>query len=580
MVRGRLPPRKPKDTMSTFLTDARAEVKPSSRLAIAITDSNGKITRWGDDEDSAGRIPTGLTFSTSIPGGFNTLSATLNRRINFDYSDLGLFDNIKVYGAGNRTVWEGRQAYFPRSHAESDAITVNATGWITHLTDDQSFREIYVSRDMSGWVDAPFWRRNQLLNAGTWHYDFSSSAGSDPVNGYPVLTQAATRYGGVNSIGEAFYDTKGIPLSRIYYDLESFDRGSGSKKLESVGGWNCSALLGTPNLSSFVNTSNLAISQATAKSGYLATTDPTYKTAIVQVYNSTFGTAADGEWNAYWRKLAVYGQHGLPLYGTDPKGVLGSDVVADIVRRTAPRLNFTQGPSGSIQSTDYAIDHLAFPDPGTGHAAIERVNGYHLWDWGVYDSREFFFRRPDPGRLTWEARTSDGAHLTLEGDQIDSFFNGVVIQYSDGLESYSVGPPGATTSFNSAALADANPDNPVNSHGIDRKWAILNISVPTTLNNAIQIGQMYLAEHAVPQRRGSITLREFVRHPSIGIVPSHWVRAGDYIQVSDFPADVPRKIISTNYAHDTRTMTCDLENTVFRLDAILERLAADLVGVM
>jgi hypothetical protein len=82
-----------------------------------------------------------------MPGGFKDLSCSLLRRIDIDYPDLGLFDTVRVYAPGNRTVWEGRMAQFPRSHGDGFSITPGAVGWSAHLTDDPSFTEVYVDRD-------------------------------------------------------------------------------------------------------------------------------------------------------------------------------------------------------------------------------------------------------------------------------------------------------------------------------------------------------------------------------------------------------------------------------------------------
>jgi hypothetical protein len=90
-------------------------------------------------------------------------------------------------------------------------------------------------------------------------------------------------------------------------------------------------------------------------------------------------------------------------------------------------------PSGAIEATTFAIPHLVFNDPVTPADAIATVNAYHLYDWGVYDNGEFFFRAPDPTRLTWQARLSDGAQLDLEGDTGAQVFNGVIVSYTDPL---------------------------------------------------------------------------------------------------------------------------------------------------
>lgn len=543
------------------------------RLGLTVTHSDGQITRWGPDEANGEDIPGDLTFSTQIPGGFKDLTCSLLRRVDVDYVDQGLYDNVRVYGPGNRTVWEGRMAQFPRSHGDGFQIVPGAIGHSALLADNPTFREIYVGRDFSNWGQASVQRRLNLV--GTYTVG-DPAVTPDSTTGQQSLATAFTGAWTNTSRPnvEAWYDARGISLGSLYY---AWKKNANVANADANWGWQ--AFLSTTDTGSSLNASG-NLRAAGPGTGTVSASGAAKPFALLQhVYDAGPGGADNTEYAIYWTCLAVYGTHGLTKQGsesaTSAKGFFASDVIQNIVTRSAPLLSI-----GEITATTYVIPDMAFLDPISGEDAIKQANEYHGYDWGVYDNKKFFYRAPDPTRLTWQARLSTGARLDFEGETAEQVFNGAYVTYTDPLGmKKTVGPTWSTAQATSSTLEDSNPANPLNAWGLKRP---LMVDVPfvTDLAGATAIGVVALGLQALPQRRGTLTMTGKVTHPTEGEVPVWRVRAGDYVSISDHPADVPRKIIATTYTHETRTISCSLDNTPHALDAIFARVAVGAIGVL
>lgn len=125
-------------------------------LACEIELADATIHRFGPDEADEGDVPSTIEWNTQNPGGFADGSIVIHRP-QWATREALLFSPARIYGPGNRTRYEGRVRDI--SQVDTDSIRLDFEGWSTHLDDNESWRQLYVDRDLSKWGPATRARR-------------------------------------------------------------------------------------------------------------------------------------------------------------------------------------------------------------------------------------------------------------------------------------------------------------------------------------------------------------------------------------------------------------------------------------
>lgn len=547
--------------------------RPPLRLSISVAPPAGGNFRWGNDDPHSANVPDALTFASAIPGGFSTMSCTLNRDPRRSYPDLEELSNVTIYGLGGAKVaWQGRLEQLPDTGGSQSQVNPQCNGYQSALDDNSSAAMIYIDQDLTKW-QGPSLDRQILLASSVspvWQVG-SSQVQVDSANNLPRLDQQITdNWVSPNAPRvESWYDS-GLaqPIASVYYDA-SFRSTLG-------GNTNFSATLSfTPDDAGLtINgaTGNLYTVGGTEQTGTAIPTTPSRFVFLTFAYAATPAGASGAQYDTYW-KLAVYGNHGLPLQGAAPGGFLASDIVQHALSTWVPEVGFTTGTNGSIQVSKFVIPQLTFTTPTTASNIIKQAAQFELLDWAVWEGPLFWLSpRGKLGSMrAWTSRVGE-AQLQQTGPNVSRIYNNVLVQFTgvDGI-SYTAGPPGTNANYTSITLNDPDPLNPANEAGINRT-ALLTMGTSTAAA-AIQVGGIFLQEQKDVDRSGQASLIGTVQDTNGVLWPSWAVRAGDTIAFLDSNDPSPRRVVSTSYEDSTATNAVQLDAPPDGLQALLERMS-------
>lgn len=530
------------------------EKPPATQITAVSTD--GRRTRWAADELDPSRVPSGARWSTSIPGGSDTFNATLPRDPERAYSDLGLLTELRVIRDGGRTQTY-RLEETPKVSGDQMAIEPAAKGYRAALEDRSDVRALFVDRDLSGWGDIS--RTYKLGLIPTYTSVDTGSVSMDVTNGLPALMQDLV-FAGTHKpyVGNLYDAGEGLTIGAVYYDT-------------TATGWTPPA----PGLTAQISFSpgDDAVTGSTssdlegANTGYYAPTAQRF--AFIEFIWVSAASTADVTYTQTWRKLAVYGDHGLTRQGSDPGGFYTGQMVEWLVS------NKTSLTAGDIDDGTFLHPHAAFQDPGTALAIIENLTRYEpLYDWMVWD-KEFSFQRRGTYGKRWRARVGPSG-LRSSGQTLDRLYNEVAVRFNDPLYGdLTVGPVGSGYGTTSADLTDDDPDNPVNKAGATRR-VLLDMGTGTAAG-AVEVGKRFLEETKRLDNSGQCELSGFVEDDAGTYWPVDEVRAGDQISFTDSVDASWRHIAATDYSADSQTNSLSIDAPPQTLDGLLARLQAVLV---
>jgi hypothetical protein len=456
-----------------------------------------------------------IVFSATDAGGYEICTLGLPAA---DRPKKGQSITIRQ---GLEVAWMGRVAEIG-DHSQHTHATRSIGGeGLVALLRDSPYSMIYVDRDLSRWGPPSTARQITLVNANQ-PLSGTTQASPDPGSNLPALAQTITdSWVSPNiPVAEAMYDAgPGNLIAYVYYNLVQ------SANIFGVANWHEELRISSDDIQTFVvSTSNL---NGSSTPGYLAA--PPLRYAMAEHYYGVTNQGAQGSlYGAWWRNLAVYGNHGLGGRLPDPVGFYPSDIARHALSQCA---GVTAGTI--VDATGYIAPHVVYRTPTPADTIVDDMAKLMGWTWGVWEPATVLGSQP---RLDFRPPPTDATCTVAkaECDQLDitsrlgDLYTTAIVSFTDAGGSAGE----AIVTLPNPALAEA---------GIAGRTLLLNLGVaggtPTQPPQvaAAAFGTFALQLSQVAARAaGQATLPVNVRLPGGGSKPACLIRPGiDRIRITD-----------------------------------------------
>lgn len=527
---------------------------PSNVLTAEIEKPDGRKFSLRPNDPNPENRPLKPRCGSKFMEGFSQASFELAREEAVS-ADLAKLDTLRMFGVDGRLAWEGRvDDFVPSGSEESPRVLVTAVGWMAHARDRPMPPVLYKDMDASRWT-GPGQQRRDALDAADTPNQSDPEARPDGEQGALRLEVRDRWEEPTIPRCEAWYDAgPGQAIGRIYSEFASHVQTAFVLERRVSSDDKASEIAGSADL--YTETSGTDDFE----------TNDGFRFAF---FSWRFNATPAGDEGAIFplnlRKLAVYGNHSLPLHGADPGGLLVSDVIKHSAGLYAPLLDTSQ-----IRDSSHIVDQVAERDLIDPYDFWLRLNKYERRHLAVWEERRLYYNPLDLDRVDWRVRDGElGTEVSHHGPGAEPERNGVIVRF----QNVATRRADMVTPDDDARLADTDPRIPANAVGI-RSWEPLQLPNPDSREGAIRYGQLVLAELNRQRQPATITIRGCIRDGARHWQPGWAPRAGQTVLVEN-RSGPPRLITEPDWDGNTETLTLTVDGQADSTDAILDQLLTE-----